>query len=109
MQRLFLRARGILAQRVADDVGFVLHRDHEDLELFERGPLHHLDFLGRDLVVRLQQDLAGRLVDQVLGADPPQGSFGLLATHVEGFAVVEEIEDLAVADETERAQQHRDR
>ena len=37
VQRLFLRVRRILAQRVADHVRLVLHRDHEDLERLEGG------------------------------------------------------------------------
>ena len=59
VERFLLRLGRVLAQRVAHDVGLVLLRDHEHRERFEPGLLHHLHLLGGDLVVGLEQDLAG--------------------------------------------------
>ncbi len=109
VERLLLRLRRVLAQRVADDVGLVLHRDDEHLEGLEAGLVQHLELLGGDLVVGLDQDLARGLVHDVLGAHPPERGLGLLALHLERLVLVEELEDLAVAHEAQRPQQHGDR
>ena len=67
-------------------------------------------FSARDLVVGLEQDLAGRLVDQVLGAARgPAPTSDFLPLTSRASLLVEQLEDLAVAHEAERAQQHGDR
>ena len=56
-------------QRVADPRTGVDVVDVEQLELVDAGLVELLEILGRNFVARLDIDLAGRLVDQVVGAE----------------------------------------
>src|ERR1044072_3508522 len=49
---------------------------------------------------------AGGLADEVLGPPPPQRGLRFLALPLERFLLVEELEDLAIRHEAQRAQQH---
>ena len=56
-------------QRVADPGAGVDVVDVEQLDPVDAGRVELLEILGRDLVARLDIDLAGLLVDQVVGAE----------------------------------------
>ena len=81
VQRLLLRlASGPCLQRVADDVGLVLHRGSMKTSTSSTLRLVQLlELLGRRcVVVGLEQDLARVLVDHVLGRDAARARLSVL-------------------------------
>jgi hypothetical protein len=64
-QRLLVRADRILLQRLADDRTDVVALGEEDLELLDVLLLRHRDDARRQLLVRLEDDLAGLRIDDV--------------------------------------------
>ncbi len=111
-QRVILAGRRVALERVAGDVGVLLHGDDVDLEFLDPVLGQFLDLLDAQLVVGLDQDLAGLGIHDIFGHHPAFQGVVLLATaaaDIERLDRVEEIEDGLFGGVAQSLEQHGDR
>jgi hypothetical protein len=106
---VFLSRGRVALQGVAHDVGFFLHGDVEEFDLGHARLGELLDLLDRDLLVGLEEDLAGLGVHDVLGHHPAFQSLVLLApagADLHRLHLVEQLQNGLFGGVAQRLEQH---